>query len=811
MEATRAIERTDPKRREEQSAAASHMWRVKRAKDRLLAIKPAIDLENARILTESFMKTEGEPMVVRKATGFKEQCERKTISILEDELIVGCIGSKLRGGVLSPDTCWALIDAELDTIPSRPQDPFAITEDEKRLYREFIKPYWEGRSVADAFEAQIPEDVRRLNDASAFFINRRAFRGPGELTADYERVLNVGIRGIRKAIEKGLDSLDPASPERYERATYLKSLLIVCDGIVALARRYAHLAQDKAKAEKDQRRRAELERIADVCNRVPEDPPRGFWEALQSFYFYHLCIQMEQNAPSYNPGRMDQYLFPYYEKDVEEGVLSRDDVQELLDCLWIKLSQACLLQDQRNARYSAGYMMFQNACCGGVTESGQDAVNDLSYMMLQATMDVRLYQPSLSVRYSKGKNPDSFLRRVVDLVALGTGFPSIHNDDIGIRMVMNKGVPLSEAYTWNPCGCVETNVMGKLGGWTDFANINLGTAVECALFNGRQRRGGPLLTVETGEPSEFATFGDFKNAVKVQLAYLIGKAAEANGVVEAISRERRPVPVVSLSFKECVKNARDYERGGAKYNVGNGITMTGIADLVNSLAAVKRLIYEDKSLIWEELLEGLERDFDGHERIRGLCVSAPKYGNDIPAVDELATEVFRFAAEEAGRYRGKRGSMVTGILPVTANIPCGMVVGALPSGRKAWTPLADGLSPAQGTDVEGPTGVLKSVSRIDHAMHPSGTLLNMKLQPDLVRDEKGKRHLMALLKSMCDLGVYHIQFNVVSPETLRDAQEHPEKHRGLLVRVAGYSAYFVELEKAVQDDIIARTTQMSMN
>lgn len=785
-------------------------WRVQKAKERVLATKPSIDLENAGILTESFMKTEGEPMVMRKAKGFRERCQRKTVFIWDDELIVGCAGSKIRAGILCPDVCWPVLDNELDTISTRPQDPFLITEEDKRLFKDFIKPYWKGRSFQEAWQARMSEDVRQLMDAAVINADLRAIRGPGELTAGYQWLITNGISGIRKRIEEKLASLDATTPEGYDKAIYLNALLIVCDGIVTLAKRYAQLAERMAGEEKDPRRKAELEKIAKICQWVPDNPPRTFEEALQAFYLYHICILMEQNAPSYNPGRMDQYLYPYYQKDIEEGILTREEAQELLECLWVKLSESCLFQDERTAKYAAGYMMFQNTCCGGITESGQDAVNELSYIMLQATMDVKLYQPSLSARYNKEKNPDSFLRKVADLVALGTGFPSIFNDEVGIKIMMNKGVPLEEAYNWNPCGCVETNLSGKLRNWTDFAHLNLGSAVEFALTNGVQRLTKSNLAPETGDPKKFETFEEFKAAVKTQLAYLVRKAVEANHVLEAIAGELRPVPVVSLSFEECIENAKDYEWGGAKYNMGNAISWVGVADIVNSLGTVKKLIYEDRALSWNELLEALDNNFEGYEKIRQMCLSAPKYGNDIPEVDEIATEIIRFAAEEIGRYRGKHGRMISGILPVTAHIPGGLVIGALPSGRKACMPLTDGVSPMQGTDVNGPTAILKSVSKINHALFGSGTLLNMKLDPSLLGNERGKRTLMNLLKGMCDLGVYHIQLNVVSPETLREAQKYPERHRNLLVRVAGYTAYFVELEKTVQDEIISRTTQMSL-
>lgn len=790
--------------------APPYIRRVQKAKERVLATKPSIDLENALILTESFMKTEGEPIAIRIAKGFREQCQRKTVSIWDDELIVGCSGSKIRGGVLCPNTCWPVLDKELDTISTRSQDPFQISEEDKKLLKDFIKPYWKGRSLQEAWQARVPAELRQLMDNAVIFADLRAIRGPGELTVDYEWIITSGINGIRKKIEEELASLDVATYEGYEKSTYLNALLIACDGIVTLAERYAQLAEQMAAEEKDPRRKAELEGIAEICHWVPANPARTFWEAVQSFYFYQVCIIMQQQGPSYNPGRMDQYLYPYYQQDIAAGSITKEQAQELLDCLWVKLAESCLFQDERTAKYAAGYMMFQNTCCGGITKNGLDAVNELSYMMIQATADVRLYQPSLSIRYNKGKNPDSFLRKVIDLVALGIGFPSIHNDEIGIKTMLHKGVPLEEANNWNPCGCVETNLAGKMRTYTDYAHMNLGSVVEFALTNGVQRLTKAKLAAQTGDPRKFKSFQEFKEAIKAQLAHLIRKAVEMNQILESVVGEIRPVPVVSLSFKECVENAKDYEWGGAKYSLGNAISLVGVADIIDSLATVKKLIYEDKALSWDTLLEALASNFEGHEEIRRMCLSTPKYGNDIEEVDEIATEIIQFIAEEIGKYRGKHGKMLCGILPVTAHIPGGLLVGALPSGRKACVPLSDGLSPMQGTDVNGPTAILKSVSKINHSMYGSGTLLNMKLDPPLLKDERGKTTLMSLLKSMCDLGVYHIQINVVSPETLIEAQKYPEKHRDLMVRVAGYTAYFVELEKTVQNEIISRTTQMSL-
>jgi len=517
---------------------------------------------------------------------------------------------------------------------------------------------------------------------------------------------------------------------------------------------------------------------------------------------------MEQNAASYNPGRMDQYLWPYYQADLQAGRLDQQQAQELLDCLWLKFSEPCLFQDAQTAEFAAGYPMFQNVCVGGVDTAGQDAVNELSYLILQATMDVQLYQPSLSVRYSLAKNPPAFLRKIVDLIALGTGFPAFHNDDIGIRMLMNKGVPLKEAYDWNPCGCVETNLEGRMRQYTALADINLGSVIELALNDGVCRKSGQLIGAPTGPAAAFTCFDDFLGAVKAQYAHIVRAVAVGSHVIDDICFER-PVPALSLTFKECIEQARDYSAGGAKYNCGNGVILIGVADFINSIAAVRKLVYEDKSVSMEELLQALSAGFAGYERIRQLCLAAPKYGNDEAAADQAVAALFTFLADEIERYSGKFGPLTPGILPVSGNTPFGLEVGALPSGRLAYKPLADGVSPSGGTDLEGPTAVLKSVSRIPHGRFVQGTLLNMKVEPDLLNSEQGRLNLMALLKSLCSLGVYHVQFNVIDQKKLIAAQKDPERYRGLLVRVAGYTAYFTELGKDVQDEIIERTVMKS--
>ncbi|MCR6546019.1 formate C-acetyltransferase/glycerol dehydratase family glycyl radical enzyme [Dehalobacterium formicoaceticum] len=784
----------------------SYMKRINRLKERVLHTRPEMDLENARILTAGFHEAGGEPLVLQKAKAFRRQCREKTVTIWEDELIVGCSGSKLRGGILCADTCWSVLNDELDTISARRYDPFELKEEDRKIFEEEIRPFWCGRSNYEEWLAQIPEDTRELRDHGVIYIDRKAVRGFGETTAGYEWLIREGITGIVQKIDIRQAQLDLTRPGDYEKDYYLQSLRIVAEGIMDLAERYATAAERLAPSEQDPKRKEELEEIARVCRWVPAFPARTFREAIQSLYFYQICIFMEQNAASYNPGRMDQYLWPYYQADLKAGRITPEQAQELLDCLWVKFSEPCLFQDAITAEFAAGYPMFQNVCVGGVDGTGRDAVNDLSYMMLQATMDVQLYQPSLSVRYSLAKNPTAFLRKVVELISLGTGFPAFHNDDMGIRMIMNKGVPLKEAFDWNPCGCVETNLEGRMRQYTALADINLGSMVEFALLNGQNRKSGQTISCCTGDAARFETYQEFLEALKSQIAYAVRAVVKGSHVIDEICMNR-PVPALSLTFKDCIEKCQDYAWGGAKYNVGNGIILIGVADLINSVAAVRHLVYETKQMTMEELLTALDQDFAGRGDLLKLCLDAPKYGNDDPMVDDLAGDLLTFIADEIEKYSSKFGRMTPGILPVSGNTPFGLEVGALPSGRRAWKPLADGVSPSGGTDVNGPSGVLKSVANIPHDRFVQGTLLNMKVEPAMLATENGITQMMALLKSMCSLGVYHVQFNVIDQKKLIQAQKNPEAYRGLLVRVAGYTAYFVELGKDVQDDIIGRTVQ----
>jgi pyruvate formate-lyase/glycerol dehydratase family glycyl radical enzyme len=782
--------------------------RIRKARQRSLATRPSICLEKASIMTEVFMKTEGEPLIVRRAKAFREACKRKTIFIQDDELIVGHPAGKIRAASSSPETNYWLLSEELDTISTREQDPYTITEEQKKLFKDFIEPYWKGKSFWDIWQATAPKDLQQLDESIVTFIqDGRDVQGHGVFLPDYELVIKIGIEGIKKNVHKKLNFFDISLPGNFEKSIYLKALLIVCDGISRLAKRYATLAREMLKNEKQPNRKAELEEIAKILDQVPVKPARTFWEALQSMWIYHVCALIDYGSADYNPGRMDQYLYPYYKKDIDEGRLTRDQAQELLESLWLKFTELSFLVAKSYTLFVPGYPTFQQATCGGITRSGQDGVNPLSYMMIQAAMDIRSSQPNLSVRYNKRKNPDSFLRYAIDLVALGTGHPQFYNDEVGTKYLMDMGIPFDDAYNWSPLGCKDAGITGKMGNLRVPTMINLAAVLELTLLNGISRFKKSCLRVpQTGDPKTFGSYEQFENAFKAQLTYQIKKGAEIALILESTLRDIRPDLLTSLTYLECIENAKDFMAGGAKYHPGPEIGTVGHADIFNSLAAIKTLVYEEKKLTWDRLLNALDNDFKGFEDEKEMCLAVPKFGNDIAEVDEIGTAITQFIGEEVRKYNGLYGDRRTAETTAAAtHLFAGLGVGALPSGRKAWVPLADGISPMHGTDRNGPTAVLKSISKCCLELY-FAPLLNMKLDPSLFVDERGIVDLLAFMKTWHDLGLYHVQFNVVSPEMLREAQIEPEKYRSLMVRVSGYCAYFVDLFKDVQDEIIARTT-----
>lgn len=684
------------------------MERIEALRKQFLDTRVDMDVYNAKYLTEGFKEYEGKPWILQKANGFRNQCRKKNIYIQDYELLVGGAGFKPRCGILCADSSCSILDRELDTISTRKFDPFYLSEEGKKVFKEEVSDYWKEKCMLDRWRAMAPEDMETLRDNGMIYIDRKAVRGYGETTPGWERLLTLGISGIRKEAQEALEKLDDSHVGDLEKMFFLKSELIVCEGIITIANRHADLAEEMAEECRDEGRRIELLKIADVCRRVPEYPARSFYEALQSVLTYEYAIYMEQNASSYNLGRIDQYLYPYYKADIENGVMTEDDAQELLDCMWIKIAELSLFQDEVTAEFAAGYCTTIQVTPGGIDRFGNDAVNPLSYQVIQATMDVRFAEPNLSVRYNIAKNPDSFLRMAAEGIRMGISMPAVYHDDAGIRMLLNKGVPLSEAWDWNPCGCVETNLSGRMKQYTDMADINMGGIIEMALNDGISRKTGKRVSVSTGDPGSFKTFDDFFEAVKAHIRYFVDVVASGNQLLDYLSMNYRPVPCLSLTYPDCMEKAVDYSMGGAKYNCGGGVITVGQADIINSLAAVRNLVYDEKKITMEQLCQALEANFEGYEDIRKMCMDAPKYGNDDERADWIVGEVFTYVVDQFEKYDTKFGKMTTGMLPVSGNTPIGKWVGALPSGRYAWTPLTDGIGATGGTDTNGPTALLKS-------------------------------------------------------------------------------------------------------
>ena len=781
--------------------------RIVRLKRQFNAAAPSICIERALAFTRSHQKTEGLPVIVRRAKAFREVCESIPILILDDELIVGSPGAMQRPGPMCPEISWKWLLEEMDTIQTRPGDPYVLTERQKQLLREDILPYWHGKSVEEIVLSRLPPESRRLGVDSGILDSEIKWRsGVAEITPEYEDILfKQGFKGIQEKAAAGLAAVQPTSAEQLEKARFYAAITEVCQGMITLGHRYSAQAAEMAAAEAELVRRRELEEIGAVCRWVPANPPRNFREAIQMVWFVQIGCVLAENGPAFNLGRFDQYMYPYYRQDIENETITRESAQELIECLWIKLSEWLWLLPANGAQYYGGYNSFQNLTLGGTKRDGSDAINELSYMCLKATEQVKLPQPALSVRIHPG-TPDRFLRAACKLSRLGMGFPAFHNDSVGMLMMMYAGLPPEEARDWSLLGCVVPT-QRKIGEWTDAGAFNMAAAIEWALNDGRSRLTGERMGLPTGDPRRFSTFEQFEGAFLQQLKHIIQHAAITTTVEEEVHWENMPRPYISAIVDGCVDKGTDISHGGARFNVGPGWVMVGMADTANSLAAVKKLVYDEKTLSMGDLLDALDRDFEGHAQIRQLLLQCPKFGNDDDCVDQFAVEVTDLVDQELRSYRNRLEQPFHGaLMGLTNNIPTGAVLGALPSGRKARVPLAEGCSPHPGTDVNGPTSCMRSVAKVNHENQPGGTLLNIKFTPSVLTGEKGISDLCALIRGYFDLGGYHCQFNVVSLETLRDAQLHPEKYQDLVIRVAGYSARFVTLSRDVQNEIMRRTT-----
>ncbi|QDR81777.1 glycyl radical protein [Sporomusa termitida] len=773
--------------------------------------KPSISIHRAMAFTASHQQTEGESVIRRRAKAFQEVCKRIPVTIFDNELIVGSVGEFLKTGVICPEYSWKWVEEEMDFFESRDQDPYCIDQEAKDILRKEIFPYWQGKSLEENFLSRInPETAKILIDTGIIDNDSKWRNAVGEITADYQDIIfKKGFGGLKAEALRQLQSLEPVSAEALEKIDFYHAAVLVCEGIVTLANRYADKAMQLAQAEQDSLRKEELLAIARICRKVPEQPPATFYEAAQAVWFTQLGSILSENSLALNLGRFDQYMYPYYAGDIKTGTVTAEKAQELIEALWLKLSEWVWAISSNTAKFFAGYNSFQNMTLGGRTRDGRDATNELSYMCLTATENVKTHQPGLSVRIHPD-SPAEFLLAVCKLIRAGTGFPAVHNDGVGAAMLLAEGLSPEDARDWSNCGCVVPHFR-KIGKWTSAVNINLAAALEFALNSGKSRISGRDMGLAEIPISEFMGYEEVKAAFYKQLAYLVKHAVIGSITAQQIHSEMVPRPYLSMLVEGCMEQGKDLSRGGAKYNLGPVLTGIGIADAANSLAMIRKLVFEDKKYTLAEIDKALAADWEGYEQMRQAALACPKYGNDDDYVDFIAAEISDFFYREVRAYKDYFGSPFnSAFMGISNYIPAGSVIGATPDGRKARTPLTEGVSPHAGTDLTSPTAAMRSVAKLNHDVHSGGTLMNVKLSPDLLKSDRDLRNLAAIIRAYFALGAFHVQFNVISTAVLRKAQAQPEDYKDLLVRVAGYSTQFVNLSREAQDAIIARTTYAAM-
>lgn len=780
--------------------------RIQKAKDEYVNNKPAISYDRARIWTESYKKTEGMTAPIRRAQAFKDVCEQLVVTIFPGELIVGAVGEFRKCGILTPEFSWTWVDREMDHFSDRVQDPYEMTDEQRDFVRKNIFPYWKGKSLEEAFLAQVPEDIANVAvDTGIIDIDSKWRQSVGEITPDYQDVLfKKGFRGIIDCCKEKLSHIKLSQPGAMEKRDFYRSVILCGEGMIALAHRYASKADDMAAAEKDSVRRKELEQIASICRRVPEFPPQTFQEALQMIWFYQLGGILMENPLSLNPGRFDQYMYPYYRYDIDHKLHDDDGILELIECYWLKLSEWVWTISANTADFFAGYNQFQNLTVGGSDRYGKDATNELSYLALKATAEVKTHQPGLSVRISQN-SPKEFVDAVMELVALGTGFPAIHSDRTGYQMLKNLGYQTEDARDWNNCGCVVPHFR-KTFEWTSTVNVNFSGAFEYATNGGKSRMTGKQMGLPIYQDRKFATYEDVERAFFKQFDNLIEISVTGTLIAQRLQREMIPRPYFSALFEHCLETGKDLVDGGATYNIGPVLTGIGLAESANSLAAIKKLVFDEKVCTMDEILDAMDKNWEGYEALRKQAQNAPKYGNDDDYVDDIAQRISNHFYDETHKYVDIYGNPFTSAFMGISNfIPTGRVIGATACGRKAGEPISEGVSPVAGTDVSTPLAAMNSCAKMNQDIHSGGTLLNMRLSHELVKTKRGRSNLAAMVQAFFDMGAFHVQFNTLSTETLLEAQKHPDQYKDLLVRVAGYSTQFVHLSKTLQDSIIRRS------
>ena len=826
--------------------------RIPRLVEALYAKMPEIESARAKLITESYKATEDKPIIMRRALAFEHILDNIPIRIREDELVVGSTTIAPRGCQTYPEFSYKWLEAEFDTVATRSADPFYISEQTKKDLLE-ANAYWEGKTTSELATSLMADETKRAIEHNIFTPGNYFYNGVGHVTVQYEKVLEIGYNGIIANVEKELASCNPGDADYATKTQFLKAVIISCKAVIRYAQRYAKLAEGKAAVCTDNVRKQELLQIAANCRKVPAEGATSFWEACQSFWFVQQLLQIESSGHSISPGRFDQYMYPYYKKDLDAGKLTREFAQELIDCIWVKLNDLNKCRDAASAEGFAGYSLFQNLIVGGQDKEGNDVTNDLSFMCITASKHVFLPMPSLSIRVWN-KTPHELLLKAADLTRTGIGLPAYYNDEVIIPSLLSRGLTLEDAREYNIIGCVEPQKAGKTEGWHDAAFFNMCRPLELVFSNGWDK--GEKISIETGRVEDMTTFEEFYDAYKQQMEYNISLMVNANNSIDVAHATRCPLPFLSCRVDDCIKRGKTVQEGGAIYNF-TGPQGFGIANMTDSLYAIKKLVFEEKKVTLAEFKRALAMNygqgFDAisageivteivrqmeengmsvtgeqiaemiqtvmsielpadekkkYEDLRAMIDEVPKFGNDIEEVDLFARDVAYTYSKPLLKYNNPRGGQFqAGLYPVSANVPLGAQTGATPDGRLAHTPVADGVSPSAGKDVNGPTAACNSVSKLDHGICSNGTLFNQKFHPTALSGEQGLENFVALIRSYFEQKGMHVQFNVVDRNTLLDAQAHPEKYAHLVVRVAGYSALFTTLSKSLQDDIIRRTEQ----
>ena len=831
--------------------------RIARLIHDLYANMPEIEADRAELVTESYKQTEHLPIIKRRSAAFRHILENIPIVIREGELIVGSSSIAPRGCQTFPEFSYEWLPPEYETIATREADPFYISPDTIRRL-EAVHPYWKGKTVSDLAAANMdPEVLDVFMNHGIFTVGNYFFNGVGHVNVNYEKVINQGLETYIEECKAQLATLTRGQGDYAEKRNFWESVIESCEAVITYARRYSDLALAQAAECTDSDRKAELLTIAEACDHVPAKPARSFHEACQGFWFIQQLMQMESSGHSISPGRFDQYMYPFFKADLDEGKITYEAAQELIDCIWVKLNDLNKVRDAASAEGFAGYGLFQNLIMGGQDEFGLDAPNDLSYMCMEAQMHVRLPQPSLSIRVWNG-SPHSLLIKAAAVTREGMGVPAFYNDEVIIPSMMSRGYTLEDARGYCIIGCGEPSACHKTDGWHDAAFFNMVRPLELVFSSGMDK--GEQIGPKTMDVLEMTSFEQFFDAYKAQQEFFIEMMAQADNAVDAAHAVRCPLPFESCLIDDCIANGKSVQEGGCHYNF-TGPQGFGIANVADSLAVMRKLVFEDGVITMAEMKQALADNFgkgatnkrameltteaakmldaEGKEvnadlikaiymgfknashisadkkarydEMLNMIADVPKYGNDLREVDLFAREVGQTYTKPLLQHTNPRGGMFhAGLYPVSANVPLGHQAGASPDGRLSNTPIADGVGPMSGRDVKGPTATANSVSRLDLGDASNGTLLNQKFHPSARAGEMGLEKFVAYLRGFFDQKGMHVQYNVISRETLLDAQAHPENYKTLVVRVAGYSALFTTLSRSLQDDIISRTEQSSL-